>query len=108
MRRIRVSRTLVAGAAGAAAAVLLLTLLGVAPGAAKAETVPEGGDVVMVRCAIGGEFPVVGYQGSPAAPSRRTGSCPASLALLAKDGFRILETARFDQDGDFLVFVLAR
>lgn len=108
MRRIRASRTLVAAAAGAAAAALVLTLFGSAPGAARAETVPEGGDVVMLRCAVHAEFPVQGYQGSPAAPSRRTGSCPASLALLAKDGFRILETARFDQDGDFLVFVLAR
>jgi hypothetical protein len=75
----------------------------------RVEARTEGVDVVMLRCGTGGAtFSVQAYQGSPAAPSKKSDSCPETLSLLRRDGFTLSTVGYNDEDGDFVVFTLMR
>jgi hypothetical protein len=66
-------------------------------------------EVVMMRCDPGPHgFQVTAYSHSQSAPSRRSDNCPEALSLLNHDGFRVLDIARFDMEGGYLVYTLMR
>ena len=86
----------------AAAAVVL-----VGSGTSLAQT-GSSVDVVMMRCATGSDFGVKAYEGSPAAPAKRSGKCPETLSLLLQDGFEIESVGYFDHDDRFITYTLIR
>jgi hypothetical protein len=75
--------------------------------AAQQETATGAPDFVMIRCGTGPQFPVKGYQGSAAAPSKRSASCPQVLSDLKKDGFSIRDVG-YSLEVDMVVFTLMR
>ena len=71
-------------------------------------TAADGKDVILLRCETAKEFKVTAFEGSPAAPARRSDSCPEALSLLLKGGFEIRHVAHADTDAHYLVYTLLR
>jgi hypothetical protein len=98
-------------AAVVAAGVIALILATFSGDAVAEREKPDSGqkDVILVRCSTDGlKFTTTAYQGSTAAPGRRSESCPETLSLLLKDGFSIFHVAHSDIDADYLVYTLLR
>ena len=88
------------------AAILVLTVLGSGTAMSEVRSIE---DVVMMRCsAVAGQFIVKEFGGSPNAPAQREDSCPANLALLHKEGFRLADVGYSDVEGRFIVYTLLR
>ena len=68
------------------------------------------GDVVIMRCSVvAPELSITAYQGSPAAPAKRSTSCSENLAALVKDGFAIRDVGHYDDEKmGFMVFTMFR
>ena len=97
-------------AALAAMTALGLALIVTLPREAVAQPSAQasGADVVMMRCESRSQgFFVTSYQGSTAAPSKKTDNCPQTLSDLQGDGFTIRHIG-YSQEADFYVFTLAR
>jgi hypothetical protein len=80
------------------------------PGQQTAAASPQRkGDIVMVRCdSAGASFNVTGFLGSTAAPSKKSKSCPETLALLMKDGFSVEDIGHYDLKTSFVLYTLVR
>ena len=75
------------------------------------ETPPSApaADVIMLRCSIdGSDFRVTAYEGSPAAPVKKSNQCPEELSLLLKERFVIRDVIRSDFEKKFVVYTLVR
>ena len=55
---------------------------------------------------ITGALGIKAYEGSPSAPTKKSGKCPETLALLLQDGFTIQSVGYFDQDDKFIAYTL--
>ena len=78
-------------------------------GATQSKNESKITDVVMVRCALDSSFSVMAYQGSPAAPARKSDNCPEQLSILSKEGFTLVDTGYFDaKDQQWVVHTLSR
>jgi hypothetical protein len=90
--------------------VLVVVVVAVATwtGRTAAQTVAaDAPDVVMIRCGTGSQFPVTSYQGSAAAPSKRSATCPQVLSDLKKDGFSIRDVG-YSLEVDVAIYTLMR
>jgi hypothetical protein len=90
-------------------AVVMVTALPRSTPAGEPSTVRKARavDVVMMRCRTTGDFPVVVYRGSSAAPTKRSESCPESLAQLFKEGFSIRDVG-YSEDAETVIYTLKR
>jgi len=90
---------------------LAVGILAVATWSGKAAAQPvvaaDAPDFVMIRCGTGSQFPVTAYQGSAAAPSKRSASCPQVLSDLKKDGFSIRDVG-YSLEVDVAIYTLMR
>jgi hypothetical protein len=68
------------------------------------------GDVVIMRCSVvASELPVTAYQGSPAAPAKKSTNCAENLSSLMKEGFAIRDVGHYDDEKlGIVVFTMLR
>lgn len=68
------------------------------------------GDVVLIRCETSAaDLHVSAYQGSTAAPPKKSSGCAESVSLLLKDGFAIRDMGRYtDETKGYMVITLIR
>jgi hypothetical protein len=94
---------------GVTAVLVVIVLVGTTLLPVSGKDVRLKNEVIMLRCdprASG--FAVTAYSHSQAAPARRVDNCPETLSTLNRDGFHVLDIARFDVDGGYLVYTLVR
>ncbi len=87
--------------------VAVITIVSIWAGQTAAQDAGAAPDFVMIRCGTGSQFAVTAYQGSAAAPSKRSATCPQVLADLKKDGFSIRD-AGYSLEADVAVYTLMR
>jgi hypothetical protein len=105
----RRTRVVLAAAVAAGVIALISATLSSNVIAEQEKPATRGKDVILVRCSTSGmNFTTTAYQGSAAAPSRRSESCPETLSILLRDGFTIFHVAHSDIDADYLVYTLLR
>ncbi|MDX1388452.1 MAG: hypothetical protein R3344_04650 [Acidobacteriota bacterium] len=94
-------------AAVLAMTVAVVAIVSVWAGRTAAQDVGTAPDFVMIRCGTGTQFAVTAYQGSAAAPSKRSATCPQVLSDLTKDGFMIHDVG-YSLEADVAVYTLTR